>query len=77
MCFEGLAYKNVISNGLVLDKYGQRCPKAWKLVDPFRTIEVHGADALRWYMCSNSQPWDNLKFDESGVIETQNSGNTT
>ena len=73
MCFESLAYKNVISNGLVLDKYGQKMSKRLgNSVDPFKSIEVHGADALRWYMCSNSQPWDNLKFDEGGVIEVQN-----
>ena len=73
MCFESLAYKNVISNGLVLDKYGQKMSKRLgNSIDPFKSIEQHGADALRWYMTSNSQPWDNLKFDESGVIETKN-----
>ena len=73
MCFESLAYKNVISNGLVLDKHGQKMSKRLgNSVDPFNSIEVHGADALRWYMISNSQPWDNLKFDESGVNEVQN-----
>ena len=73
MCFESLAYKNVISNGLVLDKYGQKMSKRLgNSVDPFKSIEAHGADTLRWYMVSNSQPWDNLKFDEGGVNEVQN-----
>ena len=65
------AYKAVISNGLVLDKYGNKMSKRLgNAVDPFVTIEKYGSDPLRWYMISNSAPWDNLKFDEEGVIET-------
>ncbi len=70
MCFESVAYKNVISNGLVLDNLGQKMSKRiGNTVDPFSVIAEHGADAVRWYMTTNSQPWDNLKFDIAGVVE--------
>lgn len=72
MCFDSLAYKNVISNGLVLDKEGQKMSKRLgNAVDPFETIEKYGPDATRWYMITNAQPWDNLKFDSDGIVETQ------
>ncbi len=71
MLFDSVAYKNVVSNGLVLDKNGNKMSKSkGNAVDPFATIEKYGADVTRWYMVSNSQPWDNLKFDEDGLGET-------
>ena len=70
MVFDSVAYKAVISNGLVLDKNGMKMSKRLgNAVDPFAAIEKYGADAVRWYMITNSQPWDNLKFDEAGVQE--------
>ena len=70
--FNSVAYKNVISNGLVLDKDGQKMSKRLgNAIDPFKTIEKYGADATRWYMISNSNPWDNLKFELDGVLEVQ------
>ncbi|HNM67937.1 MAG TPA: DUF5915 domain-containing protein, partial [Chitinophagales bacterium] len=72
MLFDSVAYKNVVSNGLVLDKNGNKMSKRLgNAVDPFITIAKYGADAVRWYMVSNGQPWDNLKFDIDGVLETQ------
>lgn len=71
MIFDSIAYKAVISNGLVLDKYGNKMSKRLNnAVDPFKQIEQYGADTVRWYMISNSAPWDNLKYDEKGVAET-------
>nr|MCU0423382.1 isoleucine--tRNA ligase [Bacteroidia bacterium] len=68
----GIAFKNVIANGLVLDKNGNKMSKRLgNVVDPFETIAKYGADATRWYMLSNSDPWDNLKFDLEGVAESQ------
>lgn len=73
MVFDSVAYKNVVSNGLVLDKNGVKMSKRLgNAINPFDTIETHGADATRWYMISNSQPWDNLKFDPEGLVETRN-----
>lgn len=70
MVFDEKAFKAVISNGLVLDKFGNKMSKRLgNAVDPFVTIENHGSDAVRWYMISNSSPWDNLKFDTAGVAE--------
>ena len=72
MVFDSVAFKNVVSNGLVLDKNGNKMSKRLNnAVDPFETIAKYGADATRWYMISNSQPWDNLKFDLDGIGETQ------
>ena len=72
LLFNSVAYKNVISNGLVLDKNGNKMSKRLgNAVDPFKTINLHGADATRWYMISNAQPWDNLKFDEEGIVEVK------
>lgn len=72
MCFDGVAFKNVISNGLVLDKNGNKMSKRLgNAVDPFEVIDEYGPDALRWYMLTNSQPWDNLKFDKAGVDEVR------
>jgi isoleucyl-tRNA synthetase len=72
MLFDSVAYKNVVSNGLVLDKNGNKMSKRLgNAIDPFETIAKFGADAVRWYMVSNGQPWDNLKFDLDGVQETQ------
>ncbi|MBX3164076.1 MAG: isoleucine--tRNA ligase [Bacteroidetes bacterium] len=72
MCFDSVAYKNVVSNGLVLDKNGNKMSKRLgNAVDPFATIEKYGADATRWYMIANAAPWDNLKFDEEGIAEVQ------
>ena len=72
MCFDSVAYKNVISNGLVLDKNGNKMSKRLgNAVDPFGAITKYGADAVRWYMITNSQPWDNLKFDEEGVDDVR------
>lgn len=71
--YPGVAFKNVVSNGLVLDKNGQKMSKRLgNAVDPFETLPEYGADATRWYMISNSQPWDNLKFDVNGITETRN-----
>ena len=68
MCFDSVAFKNVISNGLVLDKEGQKMSKRiGNVIDPFKLIEKCGADPVRWYMVSNSNPWENLKFDVSGI----------
>ena len=67
------AFKRVISNGLVLDKNGNKMSKRLgNAVDPFQALDHYGADALRWYMLTNAEPWDNLKFDESGVTEVRN-----
>ena len=72
LLFDSVAYKNVVSNGLVLDKEGNKMSKRLgNAVDPFETIKKHGADATRWYMISNAQPWDNLKFDEEGIHEVK------
>ncbi len=71
MLFDSVAYKAVVSNGLVLDKHGNKMSKRLgNAVDPFGQIEAYGADPVRWYMISNSSPWDNLKYDEAGVAET-------
>ena len=70
--FSSVAYKNVISNGLVLDKNGQKMSKRLgNAVDPFETISNYGPDATRWYMISNANPWDNLKFDIEGIEESK------
>ena len=70
MVFDSVSYKAVISNGLVLDKNGNKMSKRLgNAVDPFGAIEKYGSDPLRWYMITNSSPWDNLKFDEEGVVE--------
>ena len=70
MVFDSVAYKTVISNGLVLDKNGDKMSKRLgNAVDPFNTIDNYGSDALRWYMITNSAPWDNLRFNEDGVKE--------
>jgi isoleucyl-tRNA synthetase len=70
--FKSIAYKNVISNGLVLDKNGQKMSKRLgNAVDPFKTISKFGPDATRWYMISNANPWDNLKFDLDGIEESK------
>jgi isoleucyl-tRNA synthetase len=70
LVFDSVAYKNVISNGLVLDKNGQKMSKRLgNAVDPFKTLETYGPDATRWYMISNANPWDNLKFDLEGIAE--------
>ena len=72
MVFGKVAYKNVVSNGLVLDKNGQKMSKRLgNGVDPFETLEKYGPDATRWYMITNAQPWDNLKFDIDGIVEVQ------
>ncbi|RED50491.1 isoleucine--tRNA ligase [Seonamhaeicola aphaedonensis] len=72
MVFDSVAYKNVVSNGLVLDKSGQKMSKRLgNAVDPFETLGNYGADATRWYMISNANPWDNLKFDIEGVEEVK------
>ena len=72
MCFNSVAFKNVISNGLVLDKNGNKMSKRLgNGVDPFETLKKEGPDATRWYMITNSQPWDNLKFDIEGVDEVR------
>ncbi len=72
MIDESVAFKNIISNGLVLDKNGNKMSKRLgNAVDPFETIEKYGSDPLRWYMLTNSQPWDNLKFDINGVDEVK------
>ncbi|MCF8218559.1 MAG: isoleucine--tRNA ligase [Bacteroidales bacterium] len=72
MTSDSVAFKNVISNGLVLDKNGNKMSKRLgNGVDPFKTIQDHGPDATRWYMITNAQPWDNLKFDLNGLDETK------
>ena len=72
MVFDNVAYKNVVSNGLVLDKNGQKMSKRLgNAVDPFTTLDKYGPDATRWYMITNAQPWDNLKFDLEGITEVQ------
>jgi isoleucyl-tRNA synthetase len=72
MVFDSVAYKSVVSNGLVLDKNGQKMSKRLgNAVDPFKTINQYGPDATRWYMITNAQPWDNLKFNEDGITEVQ------
>ena len=72
MLFDSVAFKNIISNGLVLDKNGNKMSKRLgNAVDPFDVLDTYGADATRWYMISNSQPWDNLKFDREGVDEVR------
>ncbi|MBP6389724.1 MAG: isoleucine--tRNA ligase [Flavobacteriales bacterium] len=69
---DSVAYKAVVSNGLVLDKVGQKMSKRLgNAVDPFKTLDAFGADAVRWYMISNASPWDNLKFDAEGITEVQ------
>ena len=72
LVFDNIAFKNVVSNGLVLDKNGQKMSKRiGNAIDPFETLETYGADATRWYMISNANPWDNLKFDLYGIGEVQ------
>ena len=72
MLFNSVAFKNIISNGLVLDKDGNKMSKRLgNVVDPFDAIEEHGSDPLRWYMITNAQPWDNLKFDMEGLKEVK------
>lgn len=72
LIFDSVAFKNIISNGLVLDKNGNKMSKRLgNAVDPFEIIEKYGSDPLRWYMMTNAQPWDNLKFDESGIDEVK------
>jgi len=72
LVFDKIAYKNVVSNGLVLDKNGQKMSKRLgNAVDPFTTLAEYGPDATRWYMISNANPWDNLKFDIEGVAEVR------
>jgi isoleucyl-tRNA synthetase len=72
LVFDQIAYKNVVSNGLVLDKNGQKMSKRLgNAVDPFTTLQTYGPDATRWYMISNANPWDNLKFDLEGIAEVR------
>ena len=72
MVFDSVAYKNVVSNGLVLDKNGQKMSKRLgNATDPFETLSTYGADATRWYMIANANPWDNLKFDSEGIEEVR------
>ncbi|MCL5246316.1 isoleucine--tRNA ligase [Cellulophaga sp. 20_2_10] len=72
MVFDSVAYKNVVSNGLVLDKEGKKMSKRLgNAVDPFETMNTYGPDATRWYMISNANPWDNLKFDLEGIAEVK------
>ncbi|MCT4636064.1 MAG: isoleucine--tRNA ligase [Bacteroidales bacterium] len=72
MLFDTVAFKNIISNGLVLDKNGNKMSKRLgNGVDPFETIEQYGSDPVRWYMITNAQPWDNLKFDKDGIDEVK------
>ncbi len=72
MVFDSVAYKNVVSNGLVLDKNGHKMSKRLgNATDPFETLSTYGADATRWYMISNANPWDNLKFDIEGIEEVK------
>lgn len=70
MLFDNVAFQHVISNGLILDKHGNKMSKRLgNSIDPFQIIQQHGPDALRWYMISNASPWDNLKFDPEGLVE--------
>jgi len=72
LVFDSIAYKNVVSNGLVLDKYGKKMSKRLdNAVDPFKTLDKYGPDAIRWYMIGNTNPWDNLKFDVEGIDEVR------
>lgn len=72
MLFDSVAFKNVISNGLVLDKSGNKMSKSkGNVVNPFEIIDKHGPDVVRWYMIENAPPWDNLKFDEEGIVEVK------
>ena len=72
MAFDSVSFKNVVSNGLVQDKHGRKMSKRLgNAVEPFATIADYGADATRWYMISNAQPWDNLKFDVDGIVEVR------
>jgi isoleucyl-tRNA synthetase len=72
LCFDSVAYKNVVSNGLVLDKNGNKMSKRLgNAINPFDTLAKYGPDATRWYMITNAQPWDNLKFDLNGITEVQ------
>ena len=72
LLFDSVAYKTVVSNGLVLDKNGNKMSKRLgNVIDPFSTIETYGADATRWYLITNASPWDNLKFDIEGIKEVQ------
>ena len=72
LCFDSVAYKNVVSNGLVLDKAGNKMSKRLgNAVDPFEILNTYGADATRWYMITNTQPWENLKFDKAGIDEVR------
>ncbi|HRO70231.1 MAG TPA: DUF5915 domain-containing protein, partial [Chitinophagaceae bacterium] len=72
LLFDSVAFQNVVSNGLVLDKNGNKMSKRLgNVVDPFATIETYGADATRWYLITNASPWDNLKFDIEGIREVQ------
>ena len=72
LVFDSVAYKNVVSNGLVLDKYGKKMSKRLgNGIDPFKTMDTYGPDATRWYMISNANPWDNLKFDIDGIDEVR------
>lgn len=73
MLFDSVAFKNVVSTGLVLDKNGNKMSKRLgNAVDPFETLKNYGADPTRWYMITNAQPWDNLKFDQNGILEVRN-----
>lgn len=72
LCFDSVAYKNVVSNGLVLDKNGNKMSKRLgNAVNPFEVLDTYGADATRWYMITNTQPWENLKFDKAGIDEVR------
>ncbi len=73
LVFDSVAFQNVVSNGLVLDRDGNKMSKSkGNVVDPFETLSAHGADAVRWYMMANANPWDNLKFDPAGIVEVRN-----
>jgi isoleucyl-tRNA synthetase len=73
MLFDSVAFKNVVSTGLVLDKNGEKMSKSkGNVVNPFETMEKYGADTTRWYMIENANPWDNLKFDLDGIVEVRN-----
>lgn len=73
MLFDSVAFKNVVSTGLVLDKNGEKMSKSkGNVINPFETLERYGADTVRWYMVENANPWDNLKFDLDGVVEVRN-----
>lgn len=73
LVFDSVAFKNVVSNGLVLDKNGEKMSKRkGNVIDPFSTLSTYGADATRWYMISNADPWENLKFDLEGITEVRN-----